>query len=341
VIHVERVDPHDPAAFDEWFAVQQVTDRERWPDQAGWHREELLAWVLDEVGPEEHRPFLARSENGQAAGIAYIELYRRENTHVARLDVRVLPDARRRGVGTALVETVAQEAARSGRRELTCMDEVPSRPGYVDTAARFARHLGFAPAQHMVRRNLRLPMEPGQLEALRASPRADPAGYVMRTFGNRWPDEYLEDRCELGRRMSTDVPTGEQELDEEVWDTDRVRQIEALLEAQNRDKVTTVAEHVASGRLVGFTEVAIPRGDPEWVWQHDTLVIREHRGHGLGFAMKLANVTALLTAYPQVRCVSTWNAAENEQMIAVNDELGYDVTGTSTHWLKQIAPLPL
>jgi GNAT superfamily N-acetyltransferase len=341
VTNVEHVDPHDQAVFDEWFAIHQVTDSERWPDQAGWHREELLAWALDQDGPEEHRFLLARAEDGRAVGIADLEMFRRENNHLARLDVRVLPDERRRGVGTALVHAVTRVAAQAGRREIGCMDELPNRPGYVDTAEPFALRLGFAPAQHMVRRNLRLPIAAGQLLSLRASPRANPSGYTMLTFGNRWPDEYMEDRCELGRRMSTDVPSGEQDLDEEVWDEDRVRQVEALLAAQNRDKVTTVAQQVSSGRLVGFSELAVPLGEPEWVWQHDTLVMREHRGHGLGFAMKLANLGALLTAYPQVRCVSTWNAAENDHMIAVNDELGFEVVGTSTYWMKPIGTLPL
>jgi GNAT superfamily N-acetyltransferase len=185
-----------------------------------------------------------------------------------------------------------------------------------------------------VRRELRLPLKPDHERALTDNPKAKPPGYTMRTFVDRWPDELIEDRCELGRRMSTDVPMGEQELDEEVWDEARVRLIEAAFAAQNRAKVTTVARHDETCRLAGFTEIAVPLGAPESVWQHDTLVMREHRGHGLGYAMKVANLRALAGEYPQARSVSTWNAAENAHMIAVNEEIGFAVVALSNSWLK-------
>jgi RimJ/RimL family protein N-acetyltransferase len=137
--------------------------------------------------------------------------------------------------------------------------------------------------------------------------------------------------------MSTDIPMGEQELDEEAWDGARVRALEASLTAQNRDKVTTAARHEASGRLVAFTEVAIPLGAPESAWQHDTLVVREHRGHGLGFALKLANLVAVHERHPGVRRINTWNAEENGPMIAVNEDLGFRVEARSTDWHRPIA----
>ena len=39
-----------------------------------------------------------------------------------------------------------------------------------------------------------------------------------------------------------------------------------------------------------------------------------------------------------MRSIGTWNAEENAHMIAVNEELGYEVTATSTYWLKKIEP---
>jgi GNAT superfamily N-acetyltransferase len=234
------------------------------------------------------------------------------------------------------VKAAAGIALEAGRSELGGMDETPIRPGFVDVAAPFALHLGFAEAQRMVRRELVVPLSPSHLQDLHNHPRAAASGYAMVTFADRWPDEYMADRCELGRRMSTDAPAGEQELDEEVWDEARVRQIEAGLAAQDRAKVTTAARHEASGHLVAFTEVAVPLGAPESAWQHDTLVISEHRGHGLGFAMKVANTAAVLAAHPDVRCISTWNAVENEHMIAVNEEMGFTVVATSVYWLKKL-----
>lgn len=339
-IEVEAIDPHDTASFDAWFAVWRTIDGEQYPDGPGWQYEEVLAMALDTKGAYERRPLVARRA-GVVVGAVGLELTRHENHHLARVDVRVLPEHRRLGVGTALVETSERIAAAEGRTELAAKDEVPVRPDYVDSAEPFARHLGFTVAQRMVRRRIDLPLDAEHAEALRNDPRAIPSGYTLATFGNQWPDEYLDDRCELGRRMSTDMPAGEQVLDEQVWDAARVRALEASIAAQNRAKVTTAARHDASGRLVGFTEVAIPLGAPESAWQHDTLVMREHRGHGLGFAMKVANCFAIHERHPAVRRVNTWNAEENTPMIAVNEDLGFHVEAHSTDWHRPIAPHPV
>lgn len=336
-IEVEAIDPRDKPAFDAWFTVWNAIDKERWPGQPGWQYEELLAMALDRDGGFERRPLVARL-SGVVAGVAGLEITRHENFHLARVDLRVLPELRRRGVGTALVEAAERIAAAAGRTELAAEDETPLRADCVNSAEPFARHLGFTVVQRMVRRRIDLPLTNVHAAALRQDPRAAPPGYTMVTFGNRWPDEYLDDRCELGRRMSTDIPMGEQELDEQVWDAARVRALEASIAAQNRDKITTAARHDASGRLVGFTEVAIPLGAPESAWQHDTLAMREHRGHGLGFAMKLANLIAVHQQHPRVLRINTWNAEENGPMIAVNEDLGFQVEAHATDWHRPIRP---
>jgi GNAT superfamily N-acetyltransferase len=335
-VEVLQIDPNDPEAFDAWFAVLHQTDLERWPGRPGWQRAERLVWALNQDGPEEHRCLLARAEDGSVLGIADLEMFRRENLHLANLDVRVLPGARRHGVGIGVVRVASEMAREAGRTELGGMSEEPEGADYVDTSTGFARSLGFAPAQRMIRREQRLPLNPDRRRALLSNPNAQPDGYSLLTFIDRWPDEFVADRTEMGRRMSTDAPMGEQALDEEVWDEDRVRQIEASVAAQNRTKIITAARHEASGRLVAFTEIVVPLGAPESAWQHDTLVLREHRGHGLGFAVKVANALAVEERHPEVRTVSTWNAEENVHMIAVNEELGYEVTATSTYWLKKV-----
>jgi GNAT superfamily N-acetyltransferase len=338
-IEVRAIDPHDTAAFDRWFAVWRAIDHEIWPDGPGWQYEELLAMALDRHGAFERRPLVARRA-GVVAGAVGLEMTRHDNFHIARIDLRVLPEHRRHGVGTALVEAADRIAAAAGRTVLAGEDETPLRSDYVDCAAPFARHLGFKVVQRMVRRSITLPLASAHAASLQRDPRAAPAGYTLVTFGNYWPDKYLGDRCELGRRMSTDAPMGEHELDEEVWDAERVRALEASLTAQNRAKVTTAAHHDASGRFVAFTEVAIPLGAPESAWQHDTLVMREHRGHGLGFAMKLANIFAVQEQHPGVRRINTWNAEDNAPMIAVNEDLGFRVEAHANDWKRPIARRP-
>ena len=70
--------------------------------------------------------------------------------------------------------------------------------------------------------------------------------------------------------------------------------------------------------------------------QTDTLVLREHRGHALGLALKVANLRALQREKPDVAAVRTWNADTNVHMIAINARLGFRPTGWSREWAKQL-----
>jgi len=86
--------------------------------------------------------------------------------------------------------------------------------------------------------------------------------------------------------------------------------------------VTTAAVHAPSGVVAGYT-VLLLAGRPTTAIQEDTGVVRAHRGHGLGRAMKAANLLALTEHSPSINTVTTWNAESNTHMLAVNDELGF------------------
>jgi hypothetical protein len=57
--------------------------------------------------------------------------------------------------------------------------------------------------------------------------------------------------------------------------------------------------------------------------QGATLVVRGHRGHCLGMALKVANLRAVQERVPQLSILHSWNAEENAQMAAINIELGF------------------
>jgi hypothetical protein len=81
-------------------------------------------------------------------------------------------------------------------------------------------------------------------------------------------------------------PLGDVQLEEEHWDQERVRAEYRRIAAMGRRVVDTFALHEASGVLVGYTQVQVPRESPAVAFQQDTLVMREHRGHRLGLRMK-------------------------------------------------------
>jgi hypothetical protein len=83
--------------------------------------------------------------------------------------------------------------------------------------------------------------------------------------------------------------------------------------------------------------VWVTAGQPHLAIQGDTLVLREHRGHRLGLAVKLANVRALQDELPAVTTVRTWNAESNTHMLAVNQAMGFFVTGYTREWTKALS----
>jgi GNAT superfamily N-acetyltransferase len=57
--------------------------------------------------------------------------------------------------------------------------------------------------------------------------------------------------------------------------------------------------------------------------QDDTLVMPEHRGHGLGMQLKLATLDVLQRDHPQRRALHTWTDRENHAMYRTNKAFGY------------------
>ena len=77
------------------------------------------------------------------------------------------------------------------------------------------------------------------------------------------------------------------------------------------------------GRPVAYTELVVPRHDPGAIFQWGTLVEPAHRGHRLGMATKVANLRWVLAEEPDRDRVYTMNAEVNDNMIAINEALGF------------------
>jgi GNAT superfamily N-acetyltransferase len=351
-VRVCSIDPHDDSAFDAWYAILQATDEERWGDpDGGLSRREIHAAVCSGHGALQHECLAALNESGAMVGIGLCAVPQRDNQHGASIDIRVAGPHRRHGVGSLILTEVERRLAAAGRSVVSDLIEVPLAAVATDPSGPFAVRNGFVIAQTGHRRNLVLPVDPDRLARLRAEvDRAGSTGsdgsagstgstggeYLVHTFAAPWPERYLDDQCALYRRMSTDEPSGDEQRQEQVWDAARIAETDALAAAQGMTRLVAVAEHVGSGRLVAFSELALPQDHPTEAWQLPTLVLGEHRGHRLGLAVKLANLDSLRRLFPNVALVVTGNAQENTPMIAINEMLGFEVVANGTFWQKEL-----
>ena len=308
--------------------------------------DELLPVWLD---PHEPKKLWGVRVDGRIVARAIHE-WQLDDSSVGWIDLQVHPEFRGRGIGRALADTVEDHARSLGRQKLITYAVSPDAPGErlvpptgagsVPAGNREVRFLiarGWRLEQIARASRFALPFDSVDVAARRADAESHAgAAYRIHTWTGPTPDRWLTDQAMLLTRMSTEEPTAGLENPEDVWDEERVRTHDALHAAGPRDLLTAAAEHVASGRLVAFTQLAVPAAVERPVTQEDTLVLREHRGHRLGMLLKVANLQYLEQVAPGHPSVLTWNAEENRAMIDVNEAVGFVPIGYEGAWRKDL-----
>jgi RimJ/RimL family protein N-acetyltransferase len=315
----------DDAALDATYEVALGAAKTDLPDEPPPGRREHRAHLSIGWGGEQPVTWLALV-GGHVQGYASLTLPSYDNPHLGEAVIVVHPDARRRGVGTALARQLQIRVRAAGRR-LVIGETLKATPGPA-----FAAALGAECALVEVRRVLDLTeVDEREHERLAADARWHATGYRLLRWSGAVPAEYLDDMARLLTQMS-DAPVDDLEWDGEVWTPERVRRAEEGSALAGDRTYTVAACHEASGRLIAFTSVFIREAHPWWSSQGATLVMPEHRGRRLGLLVKLAMLPWLRELEPEVRELVTGNAGSNGPMIAINEALGYRIRGHYEEW---------
>jgi RimJ/RimL family protein N-acetyltransferase len=314
-MRIVQGDTADRATTQAYFDVVQAADAVDDPNGPPWSLRRLRGWLEHPSEPAE--AWSCGDEiTGAVQGWYYLMFPDRENVSRAYLALTVRPEWRRRGIGTALLRHAAGRAAGAGRLAL----DGSVRQDSAGTA--FAGRAGAVPGLVEARRVQVLGDIPaGRVAALREQAERSAGGYSLAHWEGRVPQQYL-DRYAAALNAMADAPRDEGH-DAWVWDADRVRKHEGLDEQQGRKIYTLVAVHDATGEVAAVTEVEPSRDNPDWGFQLITAVVREHRGHRLGLLAKTAMLDWLAEAEPALERIVTDNAAVNQYMIAINEQLGY------------------
>lgn len=224
----------------------------------------------------------------------------------------VHPEHRRRGIGSALLDSVRVRCA-----EL----RVTSLHGHHTTpaGAAFATRFGAVDGQRIVRSLL-------HLRAAELPEPRTPAGWRLTTWLGRVPDEYL-DAYVRSRGSMDDAPMPEG-MEFPTWTAETVRASEESLARREREMRLTVALD-RHGEVGAFTELRLSRGS-RLGFTDDSATAAAHRGKGLARAVKLASLRQLRADHPEVDVVSTSNAEENAAMRHINGSIGFRPTVTET-----------
>ncbi|MEZ0447657.1 GNAT family N-acetyltransferase [Cellulomonas sp. ICMP 17802] len=316
---------------------------------------EILGSMHDQRYDRKPRLVAVRDDEADAPdptrvlGFAALLMPLQDNTHTAHLDVGVLPEHRGRGIGSSLFDAAEAMVRADGRTQMTMSSdqqvEPPEGPDTLapttgtgrvsttDAGVRFALARGFALEQVARYSRFDLPFDPAIIAEHRAQAEAKSGpDYGIVSWRGAAPEEWVDEFALLNTRMSTDAPLGGLDFEEDVWDAARIRSTEKQFEERGIELLVLAAEHLPTHTLAAFTAfMAVPNTD-EFVHQHDTLVLKEHRGKRLGMLVKTANLQRLAAERPSVRRIGTWNAEENSYMLAINVALGFQPAGGSGEW---------
>lgn len=221
------------------------------------------------------------------------------------LQLRVQPERRRCGIGSALLATAVGRARALGVEMLYAHHTTSG-------GAAFAARSGFDDGQRIVRSLLDLKT------AELPEPRV-PDGWTLVTWLRRVPDEHL-DAFVRARAAMDDAPDPD-EMDFPSMTAEKVRESEESLARREREMRVTVALR-ADGEVGSFTELRVSPGSTLG-FTDDTGTAREYRRLGLAKAVKTRSLSSLRSDHPEVELVTTSNAEENVVMRHVNESLGF------------------
>jgi GNAT superfamily N-acetyltransferase len=212
----------------------------------------------------------------------------------------VLPEHRRRGVGTALLQRLASHAESCGYDEVGSMVDDPG-------SLAFAQRFGFSEIGRQVEQVRAVgPDEPWP---------SVPGGIEVVTVAER-PDLLPRLYHELALPAFEDMPTPRKvEITLEQWEAEWL----------NRPEATFVA--LAGDETVGMAGLNHDADQPDRAENTLTAVRRDWRGRGLAQMLK-ETATAWASAHG-IREIYTWTQTGNENMRAVNERLGFVTRATS------------
>lgn len=321
-MEIRPVDVHDEDLFQSFFEIMRAAELFERPGMPMWSYHEAAVHYRTPQPEEEVHPFAA-FEGATMLGIATMSLPVNDNTDKVYAQVDVVPEQRRRGIGSALVDHIVGQTRAINRAIVLGESTFDMSQRETHPYRRFAEKHGFALASVEINRALALPVADDFIK--RWSDEAAPhhLDYRIETFDDAIPDELLESFCYLLNQLVVDAPTGDIDFEAQSTSPESLRIFEETLKKQGRTVYSTVAID-RSGEAVAHSELVVPPGDPGNVYQWGTFVRRDSRGHRLGLAVKARNLQVMQAAHPDRRRIFTCNSEVNGPMVAINELMGFE-----------------
>jgi GNAT superfamily N-acetyltransferase len=305
--YVEQINPRNEPLLRRFWEVEQAAQRadRGYPVLRDWA---ALRAAAREPSTRSRHTYVVAWVDGHPVATMDVLVFTQDNPHLLELEINVLPEHRRRGIGRALHE----EAVRLADGRTTFIGEATEPVGGGTSAARpFAESLGYSSVHlehHLV---LDLPAAPPPVDG--------DDGWVLRTWVDTCPLDLRARFVRLRNQMEQDVPRGDLDVAPSAYTAERLAEEEVRM-AKAYTTLAAVAEK--DDELGGYTKIVLPHGG-DYAWQDDTLVMPEHRGHRLGLRLKAATLKLITTGYPERNAIHTWTDPDNAAMYRTNERFGF------------------
>ncbi|MEP6665326.1 MAG: GNAT family N-acetyltransferase [Nocardioidaceae bacterium] len=332
-MEIRRVDPDDGAAVDALSRIN-IAAESLDPYPTPYSREELREELRNIDSSVQIEAYLGYQDDRPVVAGDFA-LSMSDNTDKAWLGVGVEPDLWQQGFGSAMAKFLLDLARERGRSLIMASVTYPFDADESHPYRRFVTKQGFSFSQSDVHRVLILPVESNLLDGLIMDAEPHHRDYTFAQYDGVPPAEIRDDFCVLLNQILTDAPSGEMKFEEGGMTATTLAELYETLRQQRRTAYTTVALDT-SGVPVAHSQLVVPEYAPRKIFQWDTMVRRDHRGHRLGMATKARNLLRVSELHPDRTSVHTWNAESNTHMIAVNEAMGFVPVSYHGEYLRRL-----
>lgn len=262
--------------------------------------------IIDDHGGLSALGIAARSVDGTNADLIFLHVFVRR-------------DMRRQGLGRALLRRAVVGADEHGRTMLMVdvADTVPAGEMFSDAAGAdlgIEEHINSVAVDALDLTMLERWLDEGPQRA---------PDYEILSWMDGYPLEHDAQIARLFVMADEDMPFDDAEYEPQAQTADTVRE---RLERSDGviERVASVARHVATGRLVGFSEIVSVLKDTPTLNTTLTVVDRKHRGSAIGKWIKADSILRAIKRYPNATHIQTVNAFSNAPMLGINKTIGFE-----------------
>ncbi|HPS28722.1 MAG TPA: GNAT family N-acetyltransferase [bacterium] len=266
-------------------------------------------------------------KNGEIAGLGALTKHSAHSQVYA--DIIVLPEYRKKGVGSELLKKLCEEAVSLEFKTFFffTVDIIPSGENFLmkNGAKKGIIQKGNQVLIKDLDENLmRKWVDDGN------SPEYESGVWI-----NEIPEEHLE-KYSAAYNSINDAPHGD--LDNVITEMtpDSMRKlVKGIVDGKDEIIIAWVRDK-NSGEFAAISDVIIYYTKKYVAFQNNTLTVPKYRKNGFGKLVKALNALYLIEKRPNVRFIRTSNANVNEAMLAINEKMGFKQYQTHTFWELEV-----